>query len=105
MRAYFVFNLTTAPDVKRVALAHVVYATNWGEVFCRRFTDPPPGLKRRASAFLKTNLAQKVSPGVVMKAYFPKRSQVTRFHVDLKNLPGSVSRDGSVRPSGRAARR
>ena len=78
-RAYLVFNLTTAPDVKRVALANVVYATNWGEVFCRGFTDPGPGLVRRASAFLRDNLAQDMSPNVTLKGYFPKRSQVVRF--------------------------
>ncbi|MGE4553453.1 MAG: class I adenylate cyclase [Desulfovibrionaceae bacterium] len=79
-KAYFVLNLTAPQDLKKVGQASVVYATNWGELFCRTFADPDPSLTKDATGFLRKNLPHAVPAAPEMRAYFPKRSQCQRFN-------------------------
>jgi adenylate cyclase class 1 len=81
VRAFFICNLTTAPDVQRIEQAAVIYSTNWGELFCRTFLRPDPIIEKTPSKFLAMNLEQHVSGIPEMILFIPKGSQCKRINL------------------------
>jgi adenylate cyclase class 1 len=80
-RAFFILNLTAAPDAKRIEQASVIYSTNWGEMFCRTFLKPGPLLERQPSQFLAESLDQPVTDIPAMILFIPKGSQCKRINL------------------------
>ena len=80
-KAFFLFNLTTAPDIQRIETASVIYSTNWGEMFCRTFVKPGPLLEQQPSSFLAKELAQPLDGVPEMTVFMPKGSQVKRINL------------------------
>ncbi|MBU4192988.1 MAG: class I adenylate cyclase [Proteobacteria bacterium] len=81
IRAFFIFNLTTAPDSRRIEQASIVYSTNWGEMYCRSFDKPGPELERQPSQFLAENLAHPIADIPEMILFIPKGSQCKRVNL------------------------
>ncbi|MGE4192952.1 MAG: class I adenylate cyclase [Pseudodesulfovibrio sp.] len=77
--AFFVLNLTAPSDTVRIEQAAVVYATNWGEMFCRTFTRPGQLFERNPSLFLSEKLEQPVPEPPRMAQFVPKGSQCKRI--------------------------
>jgi adenylate cyclase class 1 len=63
----------------RIEQAAVVYATNWGEMFCRTFTRPGQLFERNPSLFLSEKLEQPVPEPPRMAQFVPKGSQCKRI--------------------------
>ncbi|MFH1915576.1 MAG: class I adenylate cyclase [Pseudomonadota bacterium] len=80
-RAFLVFNLTTAPDLKRIEQVSVIYSTNWGEMFCRTILAPGPLLEHQPSQFLAESLDQPVTDIPRMTQFIPKGSQCKRVNL------------------------
>lgn len=81
IRAFFILNLTAAPDSRRIEQVSVVYATNWGEMYCRSFDKPGPGFENQPSQFLAENLAHPVADIPEMTLFIPKGSQCKRINL------------------------
>ncbi len=81
IRAFFIFNLTTPPDIQKIEQAAVIYATNWGEMYCRTFLRPDPIIEQTPSKFLAQNLDQPVSGVPEMLLFIPKGSQCKRINL------------------------
>ena len=81
LRAFFIFNLTSAPDAKKIEQAAVIYTTNWGEMYCRTFVKPGPLLEKQPSRFLSENLDHPVEGIPEMLLFLPKGSQCKRINL------------------------
>lgn len=77
--AFFVLNLTAPPDTVRIEQAAVIYATNWGEMFCRTFIRPGQLFERNPAMFLSEKLEQPVPEPPKMALFLPKGSQCKRI--------------------------
>ncbi|MBU1228686.1 MAG: class I adenylate cyclase [Proteobacteria bacterium] len=77
-RAYIILNLPVPPDKNKILLASVIYATNWGEVFCQSFENPAPLLAVSPLTFLRENLSRKVPSRPELKIFIPKKSACPR---------------------------
>lgn len=80
-RAFFLPNLGVPQEVQKVAVVSVVYATNWGELFCRTVPNPDAKLLKQASAFLHDILPQSTPEPPEMGLYLPKKSQCPRIRL------------------------
>ena len=80
-RLFFVLNLTSAPDTRKVERAAVIYATNWGEMFCRTFLRPGQLFELKPSEFLAQKLEQPIDEAVEMALFIPKGSQCKRINM------------------------
>jgi adenylate cyclase class 1 len=80
-RAFFLPNLGVPHDIQKVAVVSIVYATNWGELFCRSVPNPDAKLLKQASAFLHDILPQATPEPPQMGLYLPKKSQCPRIRL------------------------
>jgi len=80
-RAYVILNLPVPPDKNKIIQASVIYATNWGELFCQGFDNPPQLLSVSPLTFLRENLSRAVPPRPEVKIFIPKRSACPRIKV------------------------
>ena len=80
-RAFFIFNLTVPPETRKIEQAAVIYATNWGEMYCRTFIKPGPLLEKQASRFLIKNLDHPMVGIPEMVLFLPKGSQCKRINL------------------------
>lgn len=80
-RAYVILNLPVPPDKNKIIQASVIYATNWGELFCQGFDNPPPLLSTSPLTFLRENLARPVPPMPELKIFVPKKSACPRIKI------------------------
>ena len=80
-RAFFLPNLGVAQEVQKVAVVSIVYATNWGELFCRTVPNPDAKLLKQASAFLHDIVPQATPEPPQMGLYLPKKSQCPRIRL------------------------
>jgi len=80
-RAFIILNLTAAPESNKIEEVAVVYATNWGEMFCKTFLSPGREFEDHPSAFLDKNLAQPVSETPEMLLFIPKGAQCKRINL------------------------
>jgi len=78
-RVFFIFNLTAPHDTQKIEQATVIYATNWGEMFCRTFLKPGPLLEKHPSRFLAQNLDHPLTDIPEMTLFLPKGSQCKRI--------------------------
>ncbi|MBU1042025.1 MAG: class I adenylate cyclase [Proteobacteria bacterium] len=78
-RAYLILNLPVAPDKNKIVQASVIYSTNWGELFCQGFDNPPQLLSVSPLTFLRENLARPVPPRPEVKIFVPKKSACPRI--------------------------
>nr|WP_321258080.1 class I adenylate cyclase [uncultured Pseudodesulfovibrio sp.] len=78
-RAFFILNLTTPHDTRRIDKAAVVYATNWGEMYCRTFVHPGQMFETTPSLFLAQKLDQPIIEKPEMSMFLPKGSQCKRI--------------------------
>jgi adenylate cyclase class 1 len=81
IRAFFILNLTAAPDSRRIEQVSIIYSTNWGEMYCRSFDKPGPDLERQPSQFLVENLAHPIADIPEMTVFIPKGSQCKRVNL------------------------
>jgi adenylate cyclase class 1 len=58
-----------------------LYATNWGEVFCQSFDNPPLTLQKSPLAFLRESLAKPVDAETELRSFLPKKSAAPKIRV------------------------
>ncbi|MCM0753791.1 class I adenylate cyclase [Desulfovibrio aminophilus] len=80
-RAFFILNLAVPQDAQKIVTASVVYATNWGEVFCLTARNPDQKILKQASAFLRDVLPQPLPQPPEMGLYIPRKSQCPRIRL------------------------
>jgi adenylate cyclase class 1 len=80
-RAYIILNLPVPPDKNKVLTASVIYATNWGEVYCQTFDNPSPVILKSPMGFLRESLAKPLPQNVDLKAFTPKKSACPRLRI------------------------
>ena len=80
-RAYVILNLPVSPDKNKIIQASVIYSTNWGELFCQGFDNPPQLLSVSPLTFLRENLARTVPSRPELKIFVPKKSACPRIKV------------------------
>jgi len=81
VRAFLVLNLPVPPEKNKVLTASVIYATNWGEVYCQSFDNPSPVLLKSPLGFLRESLARSLPQNIELKAFVPKRSACPRLRL------------------------
>lgn len=81
LRVFFIFNLTSGPDSQKIEQAGVIYTTNWGEMYCRTFTNPGPVLEKQPSRFLSEHLDHPVDGVPEMILFLPKGAQCKRINL------------------------
>ncbi|MDO9083340.1 MAG: class I adenylate cyclase [Humidesulfovibrio sp.] len=77
-RAYLILNLPVLPEKNKIIQASVIYATNWGEVFCQSFENPAPLLAVSPLTFLRESLTRNVPHHLELKIFIPKKSACPR---------------------------
>ncbi|MEZ7197921.1 class I adenylate cyclase [Pseudodesulfovibrio karagichevae] len=80
-RAFFILNLAAPPETGRVEQAAVIYATNWGEMFCRTFLRPGQMFEHSPARFLAEKIGQPLSESVQLGLFTPKGSQCRRINL------------------------
>lgn len=80
-RVFMIFNLTAATETKKVERVAVIYTTNWGEMYCRTFTNPGKEFEEFPSRFLAKHLEQPVADVPNMILFIPKGSQCKRINL------------------------
>lgn len=80
-RAYVIANLPVPTDKTRILTVSVLYATNWGEVFCQSFENPPLALQKAPQAFLRESLAKPVDADTQTRVFMPKKSAAPRIRI------------------------
>jgi adenylate cyclase class 1 len=78
-RAYIIANLPVPTEKNKLLTASVLYATNWGEVFCQSFDNPSLALQKSPLAFLRENLARPITQDIELRAFSPKKSAAPRL--------------------------
>ena len=79
IRAYLILNLPVPPEKNKIIQASVIYATNWGEVFCQSFENPAPLLAASPLTYLRENLTRTVPSMPELKVFIPKKSACPRI--------------------------
>ena len=80
-RVFFIFNLTAPHDSQKIEEAAVIYATNWGEMYCRTFLKPDSLIESYPSRFLAKNLDHPITEIPDMILFLPKGSQCKRINL------------------------
>ncbi|MBG0791815.1 MAG: class I adenylate cyclase [Desulfovibrionaceae bacterium] len=80
-RVFFLLNLIAPPETRKVEMATVIYATNWGEMFCRSFARPGQMFEEHPSRFLSQKLDQPMDGTAEMALFTPKGSQCKRINL------------------------
>jgi adenylate cyclase class 1 len=83
VRALIILNFTVAREEKTLREAAVVWATNWGELYCLPASDQVRLLKQSPGQFLRTNIPHPAGPEADIRAHIPARSMCPRIHVNL----------------------
>lgn len=78
-RALFVVNLGSPPKLKKVERVSVVYATNWGELFCRDVARLDPAGARQPVRWLKQAAPELEVQGLKMDQYLPRKCACPRL--------------------------
>jgi adenylate cyclase class 1 len=79
VRAYVIANLPVPTEKNKLLTASVLYATNWGEVFCQSFDNPSLALQKSPLAFLRESLARPITQAIELRAFSPKKSAAPRL--------------------------
>ncbi|WP_320170898.1 class I adenylate cyclase [Maridesulfovibrio sp.] len=77
VRAFFILNFCSPREDKKVREVHLVYGTNWGEVFCRKL-DITTALIETPEAFLRSEMPE-ICTGPVKMGQFVPQSSVCPF--------------------------
>lgn len=82
IKAFILANLTTPREEKTFRKATLIYATNWGELFC--FTQPEmlDALANSAFAFVKGNINQVVDPDIIVAGHTPHRAMCPQIFAE-----------------------
>ena len=80
-QVFFIFNLTSPPDIKKIEQASIVYTTNWGEMYCRTFHNPDRLIEEFPSKFLAQHLDHPITDVPNMILFIPKGSQCKRINL------------------------
>jgi adenylate cyclase class 1 len=80
VRAFLIVNLGKPLELKHISDLAVIYATNWGEMFCRTFTDPKPTETEYASHFLHNSLEQPPADEIEIETFAPRGSHAPRIN-------------------------
>ncbi|HWR03831.1 MAG TPA: class I adenylate cyclase, partial [Humidesulfovibrio sp.] len=78
-RAYVIANLPVPTDKNKILTVSVLYATNWGEVFCQSFDNPSLTLQKAPLAFLRESLARPIDTLTQLRVFMPKKSTAPRL--------------------------
>ncbi|MDR3640990.1 MAG: class I adenylate cyclase [Humidesulfovibrio sp.] len=79
VRCYLIVNLPVSPDQSKILTISAIYATNWGEVFCQSFDNPPPLLLKSPAGFLQMVLSKNTPSGFELRIFTPKRAACPRL--------------------------
>lgn len=80
-RAYLIANLPVPTDKTKILNVSVLYATNWGEVFCQSFDNPALTLQKNPLAFLRESLAKPVDAETELRSFMPKKSAAPKIRI------------------------
>ena len=79
VQAYLIQNLPVSPDKNKPLTVSVIYATNWGEIYCQTFDNPSPMLQKSPLGFLREFLAKPLPQNIDLRAFQPKKSACPRL--------------------------
>ncbi len=74
VKAFLIVNFTVAREEKRYLSAVIVYATNWGELFCVKETKNIHLLNTSVTSFVMDNVRPKVSSLMDIELFIPQRA-------------------------------
>jgi adenylate cyclase class 1 len=80
-RAFFVVNLAAPREAGSIERASAIYATNWGEMFCRTFIRPGQLFEHSPSRFLAEKIGQSLAETAELGLFTPKGSQCRRINL------------------------
>jgi adenylate cyclase class 1 len=78
-RAVILVNLLAPADANKIVSLDVIYATNWGEVYCQPGLGPDKLLQKDTRAWLARELAHDCTLPREVAAVYPKRAQCPRL--------------------------
>ena len=81
VKAFFILNLTVARDINRVFETSIVFATNWGEMFCMSMQVYDPTFKDNPLAFLKKKVSIECDPNTLLGYYMPGKSRCPKPNI------------------------
>ncbi|MDP2846624.1 MAG: class I adenylate cyclase [Humidesulfovibrio sp.] len=81
-RAYVITNLPVPTDKNKILTASVLYSTNWGEVFCQTFDNPPLTLQKAPLVFLSEALARPITRQMDLRFFAPKKSAAPKLKLE-----------------------
>ncbi|MGE4555870.1 MAG: class I adenylate cyclase [Desulfovibrionaceae bacterium] len=73
-RALFVLNLEAPPKLKKLERLMAVYATNWGELYCRRAAGVDAEAVEKPALILKRLAPDLLSPAPLLDQFSPRKS-------------------------------
>ena len=81
-KALIVLNFVAAREERTIRDAHLVYCTNWGELFC---VTKPTGVERLVKSprrFVQDNVTGIIGPDLTIEVYAPRKSLAPRITVE-----------------------
>ncbi len=82
VKTFLIVNFTVAREEKRYTSAVIVYATNWGELFCVKDTKNIQLLNTSINAFIMENVRPKVSSLMDVEIFLPSRAQCPPLYLE-----------------------
>ena len=74
VRAFICVNFTADREAKDLKDVTLVYATNWGELFCVTAPKNVQLLQKNVLAFLQANTKAQVAPDLILRTHYPRKS-------------------------------
>lgn len=94
VKAFFILNLTVARDINRVFETSIVFATNWGEMFCMSMQVYDPTFKDNPLAFLKKKVSIECDPNTQLGYYMPSKSRCPKPNIAQAPLQVTFDDEG-----------
>jgi len=79
VRLFFVVNFLTMRELPDITEAHIIYTTNWGEMFCRRVKVEGPEIQNQPHKFAAGVLPHEIGGDLEMSYYMPPRSKAPKL--------------------------
>lgn len=79
VKAFICVNFTADREVREFKDVTLIYATNWGELFCVTTPKALNTLEKDPLAFLQANTEAHIAPDVHIQSHYPKKSLAPRI--------------------------
>lgn len=82
-KAYFIINLCTPRENKKIQEVHLVYNTNWGEVFCKPL-KVTPALIESPETYLQTEMSEICTEPIQMAQFVPPGAECQYLKIPIR---------------------